>query len=181
MYIFSRLQGTCLKGGSCEFSHVLDVQEVVANKLTLSPKPTFAATTQQPLATDYPQLTSKNSTTTIPHHHHHHVATTTAVPVEINKEEEFPSLASASKISKKNTPTPVVKGGGINFAEAAKKKGLPQTKSKKIVKSSSGSSSNRGGGYHDLRKLTQPVHIPWLDTGSSLNSIYMKEVRHCVI
>lgn len=113
---------------------------------------------------DYPQLSNHKpykSTTTVKQQHEQVV------------EDEFPSLASASKIKK--PPQSLIKGGSsINFAAAAKKKGSPKSniQTKKAV---------RRTGYHNTQKLTQPVHIPWLDTGSALNSIYMKEVNICYI
>jgi hypothetical protein len=98
------------------------------------------------------------------------------------QEDEFPSLASASKIKK--APTVVTIKGAINFAEAAKKKALPQQQQlqqqqQRNNKSNNNKATTTRGGYYNgqlMKKLTQPVHIPWLDTGSTLNSIYMKEV-----
>lgn len=146
-----RLQGTCFKGDSCEFSHCIDVQEV-ANKMIVPPPVVVKEPKFTP--TDYPQLSTKTYISPQPTH---------AV------QDEFPSLASASKIKK--TPQSMIKGGhSINFAEAAKKKGSPK-KVTAVVKK-----TGRRTGYINMQKLTQPVHIPWLDTGSALNSVYMKEV-----
>ena len=151
IFFLCRLQGTCLKGDSCEFSHIIDVQEV-ANKIVTpttpkkeQPQPSFDTS-------DYPQL----SATPLKSVMNTSIATTI--------EDEFPSLASASKIKK----VPAVKGA-INFAEAAKKKGAT-----KVTRAKTKKSTKRPG--YSLQKLKQPVHIPWLDTGSTLNSIYMKEV-----
>lgn len=158
-----RLQGTCLKGDSCEFSHKIDVQEV-ANKIIV-PQLVFkkeeAHQHHQFTQGDYPQLSSNQ-------------ASKPYKPTDVNQqvvEDEFPSLASASKIKKPSQS--LIKGGSIiNFAAAAKKKGSPKSniQPKKAAV--------RRTGYHNTQKLTQPVHIPWLDTGSALNSVYMKEVKY---
>lgn len=151
---FHRLQGTCFKGDSCEFSHHIDVQEVASKMTPVAPppKPQFTPT-------DYPRL-SNTITKVKP-------STKTVV---VKPCDEFPSLAFASKIKK--APVTQMKGHSINFAEAAKKKGSPSVGKKSTVTKKTG----RRTGYTNLQKLTQPVHIPWLDTGSTLNSVYMKEV-----
>lgn len=123
---------------------------------------------------EYPQLGS--NTTTLPASLiHAATATTTAAAPVNNTEEEFPSLASASKIKKPQT-TNMVKGGtAINFAAAAKKKGTAVNNSNKLANAKK--AVNKRHGY-SIQRLKQPVHIPWLDTGSALNSIYMKEVSY---
>lgn len=83
--------------------------------------------------------------------------------------DDFPSLASAAKIKKPNTTV----NKTINFAEAAKKK-KPANKAVTKPKSTSRYTQYK----YSMQKLTQPVHIPWLETGSSLNSVYMKEVNN---
>lgn len=86
------------------------------------------------------------------------------------EQDEFPTLASAAKIKK----SPMIKGTVINFAEAAKKKKASPS-SKSASANAKRSLLHRPHKYSH-QKLTQPVHIPWLETGSSLNSVYMKEV-----
>lgn len=156
LIFYCRLQGTCLKGDSCEFSHVIDVQEVASKMAPTTP--TISPTMKKYDVNDYPQLTSSRTTQSTIH------ATTPA-----NTEEEFPSLASASKIKK---PTTVKGGTAINFAAAAKKKGTAM-KSNKSTHTKKAANKRQG---YSMQKLKQPVHIPWLDTGSALNSIYLKEV-----
>ncbi|KAI8048239.1 hypothetical protein BDF21DRAFT_433620 [Thamnidium elegans] len=159
------LQGTCLKGDSCEFSHKIDVQEV-ANKIIV-PQPVVRKEPQHHQFTpgDYPQLSNQSCKP-------YHSTNVKQQPEEQVIEDEFPSLASASKIKK--PPQSLIKGGSsINFAAAAKKKGSPKSniQTKKAI---------RRTGYHNTQKLTQPVHIPWLDTGSALNSVYMKEREQAI-
>jgi hypothetical protein len=101
-----------------------------------------------------------------------------APPPKLSKEEEFPSLASASKVNSSKKAAAAVKaptGTPINFAEAAKKNKDSAVQQK--IKNTR-SAIQGGYSYHDMKKLTQHVYIPWLDTGSSLNSIYMKEVAY---
>ncbi|KAG2238049.1 hypothetical protein INT48_002616 [Thamnidium elegans] len=156
---------TCLKGDSCEFSHKIDVQEV-ANKIIV-PQPVVRKEPQHHQFTpgDYPQLSNQSCKP-------YHSTNVKQQPEEQVIEDEFPSLASASKIKK--PPQSLIKGGSsINFAAAAKKKGSPKSniQTKKAI---------RRTGYHNTQKLTQPVHIPWLDTGSALNSVYMKEREQAI-
>ncbi|KAI8329280.1 hypothetical protein EDC96DRAFT_529519 [Choanephora cucurbitarum] len=152
------LQGGCLKGDSCEFSHRIDIQEV-ANKISIpdnKPKP-------KPSIYDpgnYPALSSTVKS-----------VKTQPITQPSKEEEEFPTLAAAAstKPSKQKTTQPTA----INFAEAAKKK------KKQAVQSNP--KSKQSMQYHakpykySMQELTRPVHLPWLETGSSLNSIYMKE------
>lgn len=158
LIFYYRLQGTCLKGDSCEFSHVIDVQEVASKMAPTTP--TISPIMKKYDLNDYPQLTSSRTTQPTIH------STTPA-----NAEEEFPSLASTSKIKK---PTTVKGGTVINFAAAAKKKGTA-VKSNKSTHTEKATNKRQG---YSMQKLKQPVHIPWLDTGSALNSIYMKEVYY---
>lgn len=133
---------------------MIDVQEV-ANKMIVPPSTVVKEPKFTP--TDYPQLSTKKLIKTI------------SSPSTQVVQDEFPSLASASKIKK--APQSLIKGGSsINFAEAAKKKGSPKAQKMPTKK------TGRRTGYINMQKLTQPVHIPWLDTGSALNSVYMKEV-----
>ncbi|CAO3654268.1 unnamed protein product [Mucor hiemalis] len=124
--------------------------------------PTISPTMKKYDVNDYPQLTSSRTTQSAIH------ATTPA-----NTEEEFPSLASASKIKK---PTTVKGGTAINFAAAAKKKGTAM-KSNKSTHTKKAANKRQG---YSMQKLKQPVHIPWLDTGSALNSIYLKEREQAI-
>lgn len=97
--------------------------------------------------------------------------TTVQAESKVMLEEEFPSLASAVKIKNNNNsvkaPVKV-----INFAEITKKK--PSGPTSSLNKKKPYGNNNQ---KFNLQKLKQPVHIPWLETGSSLNSIYMKEVK----
>lgn len=156
-----RLQGSCLKGKSCEFSHHLDIKEMMVNKINNN-KP--STNDNKPLnLNEYPALGSciKPRTTTV------------QAESKVMLEEEFPSLASAVKIKNNNNsvkaPVKV-----INFAEITKKKpsGSPTTTYQNKKKQYGNSHQKL-----NLQKLKQPVHIPWLETGSSLNSTYMKEVK----
>ncbi|KAG0928840.1 hypothetical protein G6F57_011742 [Rhizopus arrhizus] len=153
------LQGSCLKGKSCEFSHHLDIKEMMVNKINNN-KP--STNDNKPLnLNEYPALGSciKPRTTTV------------QAESKVMLEEEFPSLASAVKIKNNNNsvkaPVKV-----INFAEITKKKpsGSPTTTYQNKKKQYGNSHQKL-----NLQKLKQPVHIPWLETGSSLNSTYMKE------
>ncbi|KAG2198883.1 hypothetical protein INT47_010288 [Mucor saturninus] len=159
------LQGTCFKGDSCEFSHHIDVQEV-ANKMI----PPVIPSPKQPqfTPTDYPQL---SSTTTMAKK----APSSSSLVPSVKPCDEFPSLAFASKIKK--APNAIKGGHSINFAEALKKKGSAKKGQQQAVKKVG---ARRGPGYSNLQKLTQPVHIPWLDTGSTLNSVYMKEREQAI-
>jgi hypothetical protein len=90
---------------------MIDVQEV-ANKITYSPPipPSPKPITQN----DYPQLSSSNKPSIVQQQQQQQQK-----QVISQQEDEFPSLASASKIKK--APTVVTIKGAINFAEAAKK------------------------------------------------------------
>ncbi|CAO3691054.1 unnamed protein product [Rhizopus stolonifer] len=153
------LQGSCLKGNSCEFSHNIDIKEMMANKINNN-KPSTA--NNKPLnMSDYPALSTFTKPTTPP----------LQQKKDAPAEEDFPSLASAAKIKNNSVKTSSVKT--INFAEAIKKKTTfaashsPSHQNKKKHQTTSQRAN--------LHKLKQPVHIPWLETGNSLNSTYMKE------
>ncbi|KAI8644504.1 hypothetical protein BD408DRAFT_383708 [Parasitella parasitica] len=157
------LQGSCLKGDSCEFSHHIDIQEV-ANKMTL-PEPSKQKEPMNYNQGDYPALSSTRSKKTP-------AWNTSPSNVKEQEQDEFPTLASAAKIKK----SPMIKGRVINFAEAAKKK---KTAPSPKPASAKKSLLHRPHKYSH-QKLTQPVHIPWLETGSSLNTIYMKEREQAI-
>ncbi|CAO3700450.1 unnamed protein product [Rhizopus microsporus] len=153
------LQGGCLKGELCEFSHNIDIQEVVANKINSSKQSEVKNDRTNVLnPNDYPALGASAKQTSVK-----------SQSANVVAEEEFPSLAAANKIKKSTPPQPVTKT--INFAEIAKKK----------ANTPAGTVKKKQATPHpyqklSLQKLKQPVRIPWLETGSSLNSIYMKEV-----
>ncbi|KAI8048048.1 uncharacterized protein B0P05DRAFT_564844 [Gilbertella persicaria] len=148
------LQGSCLKGDSCEFSHGIDIQEV-ANKITIpETKPKVA----KPIVYhqgDYPALSASKT----PKYQ-------SQPQPQQQDDDEFPSLAAAS--TKKSTKQPTM----INFAQVAKKKKTSPIKQKK---QQTFSRYHTKSYKYSMQELTRPVHIPWLETGSSLNSIYMKE------
>lgn len=83
--------------------------------------------------------------------------------------DDFPSLASAATIKKSNGPMTKT----INFAEAAKRKKPANSAAKPKSKTTLRYTPYK----YSMHELTRPVHIPWLETGSSLNSVYMKEVN----
>ena len=95
---------------------------------------------------------------------------TTAAVSTAKEQDEFPTLASAAKIKK--SPTNNNSNRVINFAEAAKKKKTAPSPKATPAKKSLLHRPHR----YSHQKLMQPVRIPWLETGSSLNSVYMKEV-----
>lgn len=158
--MFWRLQGSCLKGDYCEFSHHIDVQEV-ASKIS-NPSPTTPSQKQQPLRFDeseYPDLSaSKKVPRNVP-------------PKETNPvtTEDFPDLATAAKIK---SPPASNKKPAINFAAAAKKKGTGKVTNKQAPKKGTPAIEPRL-----LQKLKQPVRIPWLETGSALNTQYLQQVQ----
>ncbi|KAL9559709.1 hypothetical protein MBANPS3_000279 [Mucor bainieri] len=164
------LQGSCLKGDSCEFSHHIDIQEV-ASKMTL-PEPSKKKEPVKYNQGDYPALTPtiNNKKTRA-----WNAASATATTFSTAKEhDEFPTLASAAKIKK--SPTHNNNNRAINFAEAAKKK-----KTAPSPKAATAKRSLLHRPYkYSHQKLTQPVHIPWLETGSSLNSVYMREREQAI-
>ncbi|KAI8377359.1 hypothetical protein BD560DRAFT_325802 [Blakeslea trispora] len=150
------LQGGCLKGDSCEFSHVIDIQEM-ANKISIpEPKPKAKPSIYD--QGSYPALSpSIKQPKSMPSHQQQH------------KEEEFPTLAAASTKSLKYK---VTQSATINFAEAAKKK---KTATHSPKPKQTFSRYNAKPYKYSMQELTRPVHLPWLETGSSLNSVYMKE------
>lgn len=125
---------------------------------------TTAETTKTniPSDNDYPALSStyakKDPTTT----------TTTTATIQ----EDFPSLAMAASIK---TPPTQSKQKTINFAEIAKKKKGDAT-TPLASKKPSVNHVKRHYQY-TYKELSEPVQIPWLETGSPLNTIYMKEVK----
>ncbi|KAI7902175.1 uncharacterized protein BX663DRAFT_511976 [Cokeromyces recurvatus] len=185
------LQGSCLKGDSCEFLHKIDIQEV-ANKMAL---PEIKTKKEQVKLNqnDYPELKSSYSNTKKKNSSSSSCSSsssnggggsfTVSQQQSMNRVaaavvvEEFPTLASAVKM--KNTVQPINYSHQgkepINFAEAAKKnKGQSIHKAVKSVYTTGDHLQKRGYRY-SMQELKQPVQIPWLETGSSLNSIYMKE------
>ncbi|KAI8989475.1 hypothetical protein BDB01DRAFT_782014 [Pilobolus umbonatus] len=150
------LQGSCLKGDLCEFSHGIDIQEV-ASKINLPHVHKKPESVIQFNEGDYPELS--------------HTKTQKIQPKQGTVEEEFPSLAAAAQMKKKP-----VKTGPINFAEAAKKKGQP-VNNKRPQKSKLHNHSHSNISLHQLK---QPIQIPWLEAGSALNSLYMKEREQAI-
>ncbi|KAL7323467.1 hypothetical protein PS15p_211365 [Mucor circinelloides] len=159
------LQGSCLKGDSCEFSHHIDIQEV-ANKMTL-PEPPKKKEPVKYNQGDYPALSSTISKKA-------RAWSTTAAASTAKEQDEFPTLASAAKIKK--SPTNNNSNRVINFAEAAKKKKTAPSPKATPAKKSLLHRPHR----YSHQKLMQPVRIPWLETGSSLNSVYMKEREQAI-
>ncbi|KAF7723376.1 hypothetical protein EC973_002075 [Apophysomyces ossiformis] len=148
------LRGSCFKGDHCEFSHYIDAQEV-ANKIS-SPQKKSVEPPVQFDDKDYPELgNSRKKPAQFP------------VVSAANAEDEFPSLASAAKVSKPTQPV-------INFAMAAKKKPVRSAKSEMKKKSVAQTSSAA------LQRLKQPVQIPWLQTGSALNARYLEERKQAI-
>lgn len=156
----TRLQGSCLKGDFCEFSHHIDVQEV-ASKIVQ--KPQSSAPVVKFDEKEYPDLGSSSQKQKPSSFSYY------ANPSSIKSEEEFPSLASAAKIrtpttTQNNTPR-------INFAEAAKRKAGQQQQQKTINTTNKKNNKSR-----TMQQLRQPVKIPWLVTGSALNKQYLEQV-----
>ncbi|KAG0170157.1 hypothetical protein DFQ28_010252 [Apophysomyces sp. BC1034] len=148
------LRGSCLKGDHCEFSHYIDAQEVV-NKIS-SPQKKPVESSVQFDDNDYPELSQpRKKLVQVP-------VLSTPEP-----EDEFPSLASAAKARKPTQPT-------INFARAAKK---TAASSAKVDTKKATSTHTRAAA---LKRLTQPVQIPWLETGNSLNTRYMEERKQAI-
>ncbi|KAI7881910.1 hypothetical protein K492DRAFT_161061 [Lichtheimia hyalospora FSU 10163] len=153
------LQGSCLKGDYCEFSHHIDVQEV-ASKIKSTPQ----QQSTKPVRFDeseYPDLQSSCNKPKGP-------TIQSATPTLV--QEDFPTLGTAIKIkqpAKKTSSSPP--SASINFAEAAKRKvNVKQaTKPKKTMSNVQDA--------RIMQRLKQPVNIPWLMTGSSLNKEYMKQ------
>lgn len=149
-----RLQGSCLKGDYCEFSHNIDVQEV-ASKIHIQ-----TPTKKEPIRFDeheYPGLQSRYTPSSS--------FTTQSPPPPAS--EEFPSLASAAATKKQ----PAAAKPAFNFAEIAKRKGPPQDSRK------SDSKKKTQTDWQIMERLRRPVRIPWLETGNALNSNYLKQVR----
>lgn len=117
---------------------------------------------------DYPALTSANSTKKTRAWNAAASSTTNASTVK--EQDEFPTLASAAKIKKSVTHNN--SNRAINFAEAAKKKKAAPSPKAAIAKRSLVHRPHK----YSHQRLARPVHIPWLETGSSLNDLYMKEV-----
>jgi hypothetical protein len=92
------------------------------------------------------------------------------------KEQDFPSLSEAASIrskSKTSNNNNNIKKQVVNFAAiASKNKDQPIKKRNKLP-----AGNNNKSYYASIQKLKKPVQIPWLETGSSLHSVYMKEVR----
>ncbi|KAL0146265.1 hypothetical protein V8B55DRAFT_1321814 [Mucor lusitanicus] len=164
------LQGSCLKGDSCEFSHHIDIQEV-ASKMTL-PEPPKKKEPVKYNQGDYPALTSANSTKKTRAWNAAASSTTNASTVK--EQDEFPTLASAAKIKKSVTHNN--SNRAINFAEAAKKKKAAPSPKAAIAKRSLVHRPHK----YSHQRLARPVHIPWLETGSSLNDLYMKEREQAI-
>ncbi|KAI9266985.1 hypothetical protein BY458DRAFT_512416 [Sporodiniella umbellata] len=147
------LQGSCLKGDSCEFSHKMDIQERMANKSQQAKEEVMQPTFD---SQEYPALGEWRAP----------LGKASAMSKPSPSQEDFPSLACAAKIK----TTGPGKASPINFVEAIKKKkvstGQVQGKQKKNVTPLSRK-------HHP--QLKQAVHIPWLETGNALNSTYMKE------
>ncbi|KAI8379067.1 uncharacterized protein BYT42DRAFT_496001 [Radiomyces spectabilis] len=144
------LQGSCLKGDSCEFSHYIDVQEV-ATKITKETKPEIKFN-----GNDYPELSSRPTKKSSPQ-------------VAVSSQEEFPSLTSAAKMRSARPAAKI-----INFAEAAKKKASSNTSAnKKSLKSVQTNAISK-------QRLRQPVRIPWLETGSALNATYLEQRKQAI-
>lgn len=173
-----RLQGSCLKGDYCEFSHHIDVQEV-ASKIKSNPQQQQQQQNTKPIRFDeseYPGLQSSSNKPKGPTIQQQQQPSSSATPTLV--QEDFPTLGTAIKIKKpvKKAPPPSSSSprpASINFAEAARRKAHVKqaAKTKKTM-----SSSN----VHDARimqRLKQPVNIPWLVTGSSLHEEYMKQVK----
>jgi hypothetical protein len=170
-----RLQGTCFKGDACEFSHVIDFQQV-ADKI-ISPPSTSALTIQNEAPVDfnqgdYPELipsSLKTKPVTIK-------SGPTISTTPTTKEQDFPSLSEAASIRSKSKINNNNNNNNnkqvINFAAvASKNKDQPIKKKNKLP------AGKNKSHYASIQKLKKPVQIPWLETGSSLHSVYMKEVR----
>ncbi|KAG2224086.1 hypothetical protein INT45_004967, partial [Circinella minor] len=191
------LQGSCLKGDYCEFSHHIDVNEV-ANKMNIQKN--------QPITkparfdeSEYPGLQSQKKSTTkatpitmkktflsstsidnniLP-------SSKTSVTVEKKQleDDDFPSLAASAKM--RTTTSPSTSSSDIskctkpvNFAEIAKRKA--QSNSKSI-----GSATKKRGvplmsESRIMQRLKKPVNIPWLVTGSTLNTEYLKQREQAI-
>ncbi|KAI9316850.1 hypothetical protein BX666DRAFT_1947489 [Dichotomocladium elegans] len=164
------LQGSCLKGDFCEFSHHIDVHEV-ANKISSSQHPQ-PVTHVQFDKKEYPDLggrdskpnESMNINTNFIH----------GQPGEQSQlEEEFPALGVAAKMKK--SPKPIGKMV-INFAEAAKRKAPHKGK----ANTSKDMKPKRNMDSGLMKRLRQPVNIPWLVSGDPLNQEYLKQREQAI-
>ncbi|KAI9481311.1 MAG: hypothetical protein EXX96DRAFT_566197 [Benjaminiella poitrasii] len=168
------LQGSCLKGDSCEFLHKIDIEEV-ASKMTLpeiKPKKEEIKLDEN----DYPALKPAYSNHIVSHYSSSSSSSSMSQPSTTGIEEEFPTLASAAKMKKSSQPIGYRSGSKepVNFAEAAKKnKG--RLMNNKLKSTYAANHTQKRAHKYSMQQLRQPVLIPWLETGSSLNSTYMKE------
>ncbi|KAI9277270.1 hypothetical protein BDA99DRAFT_495335 [Phascolomyces articulosus] len=198
------LQGSCLKGDYCEFSHHIDVNEV-ANKLnnqrnqptTTKPvrfdesdypglqsqkpitKKSPSTSNKSPILTTTLRTTTTSTTTT--------KSTPTVTTSSIQKkleDEDFPSLAASFKIrtptssSTSITSKAAASSKPTNFAEIAKRKapgGTSNSKSSGTQRMGAPMSESRL-----MQRLRKPVNIPWLVTGSELNKEYMKQREQAI-
>lgn len=153
---FNRLQGSCLKGNDCEFNHHIDVETATAKFAQDSPKK------QQDIIVindeDYPDLSSTTSRRgVVPQHQQQN-----------NDEEQevlFPSLGSKPPQKKKQQSI-------INFATVAKKKASQPVKPKTTTTRTT-LKVTRG-------PLTKPVDLPWLQTGTHVNHLYMEKRQEAI-
>ncbi|KAI8139680.1 hypothetical protein BJV82DRAFT_672353 [Fennellomyces sp. T-0311] len=157
------LQGSCLKGDYCEFSHHIDVNEV-ASKMNSQTQ----HATSKPIRFDeseYPGLQSQKLATKS-------MSSNTATrsksaPEKKLEQEDFPSLESSTKMR-----TPVASKAPANFAEIAKRKATGNIKTK-------GTNAKKTD-TRVLQRLKRPVKIPWLVTGNALNQEYLKEREQAI-
>ncbi|KAI9493169.1 hypothetical protein BDB00DRAFT_387692 [Zychaea mexicana] len=176
------LQGSCLKGDYCEFSHHIDVIEV-ANKI--NSQKNHQSTAAKPIRFDeseYPGLQSqkpkKSISPTTPSKNN---MTNKPVIEKKLEQEDFPSLSASAKVrtptSSSTTAAPATTTKPANFAEIAKRKATGSNKSKPVNAKKMGLSMSESRLTQQLKK---PVSIPWLITGSALNKEYLKQREQAI-
>ncbi|KAI8973839.1 hypothetical protein BDF20DRAFT_677894 [Mycotypha africana] len=172
------LQGSCLKGNACEFSHNIDLQEI-ANKITTTTTSALpTAVTNLYNSEEYPALMALGND------NKKSIASTQSITNsqrDVSVEEEFPTLASAAKIaSNKKVVNKSSSTKATNFADVAKKKKDEPIKTKQLLMKNNKYRYSSQSYRYTTHELSQPVHIPWLETGSSLNSVYLKERQKAI-
>lgn len=188
------LMGSCLAGSTCIFSHdpTMSVSKMTlgADSRTSTPPPSF----QFQDASAFPSLSPGEHwnggsgvgsgmtgpspgfklTPSRPHSRQQNRDRNQDPSIPLDDSEAFPSLGSAKNHKKRDRrPKNDIPTGPSSLAEIVRM-GSPGPNSNRWAGVGGSPNSKRGNSKVSASHIPAPQQIPWLDTGSSLNRLYLK-------